>query len=205
VLQPSSAELVLHVEGREFPISILVTDLIALPAVPAGGEIGLNELLMLLGRRIGAERAIQIAERSTATGKESDALATFFGEGFGPIDVFRAWFAVAEDLRDPELSVSAFRLRLDGALGAGAAWARMLDATASEHSLQPSEVWFYGAELLRELGEIELPPEVDGIAKAEVLAAFRKRVQADLAHLNLDEKKRPWMQKVCAFYREAQP
>lgn len=203
VLQPVSAEVVLHVEGREFPVPILVTDLIALPAVSGGTGIGLNELLMLLGRRIGAERAIQIAERKMATGDDADALAAFFGEGFGPTDVFRAWWAVAEDLRDPALSVSAFRLRLEGALGAGAAWARMLDATANDHSLQPTEVWFYGAELLRELGEIELSPEVDRIAKEEVLAAFTKRVQSDLARLNIDEKKRPWMQRIRAFYREA--
>ncbi len=202
VLQPSSAELVLHVDGREFPVPILITDLIALPAVSAGAGIGLNELLMLLGRRIGAERAVQIAERNNTTNPESDALATFFGEGFGPTDVFRAWWAVAEDLRDPELSVLAFRLRLDGALGAGAAWSRMLDAATTGNSLQPSEVWFYGAELLRELGQLHLAPAVDRQAKEEVLATFKKRVQADLAGVNLDDESRPWMQRVRAFYGE---
>lgn len=203
VLQPTSAELVLHVEGREFPVPILVTDLIALPAVSAGNGMGLNELLMLLGRRIGAERAIQIAERNMAPGDDADALAAFFGEGFGPTDVFRAWWAVAEDLRDPDLSVPAFRVRLEGALGVGAAWARMLDATSNDQSLQPSEVWFYGAELLRALGELELTPGVDRSAKEQVLAAFTKRVQSDLARLNIDDKKRPWMQRIRAFYREA--
>jgi hypothetical protein len=202
VLQPASAELVLHVDGREFSIPILVTDLIALPAMAAGTGIGLNELLMLLGRRIGAERAIQITERTIAAGEDLDALAAFFGEGFGPTDVFRAWWAVAEDLRDPALSVSAFRLRLEGTMGVGAAWARMHDATAVEHSLAPSEVWFYGAELLRELGEIELSPDVDRMAKEDVLAAFMKRIRVDLDRLNIDELKRPWMQKIQAFYRE---
>jgi len=202
VLQPSSAELVLHVQGSEFPVTILVTDLVALPVITTGTGMGLNELLMLLGRRIGAERAIQIAERKKAGDGDSEALDVFFGEGFGPTDVFRAWWAVAEDLRESALSVSAFRLRLEGALGAGAAWARMLDAAASEHSLQPSEVWFYGAELLRELGEVELPPGVDRLAKEEVLTAFKTRVRADLAGINLDEAKRPWMQRIRAFYGE---
>ena len=203
VLQPFSAELVLHVDGREFSVPILITDLIALPALSTGAGIGLNELLMLLGRRIGAERAIQIAARKKATDPENDALAAFFGEGFGPTDVFRAWWAVAEDLRSPELSVAAFRLRLDGALGAGAAWARMLDAAATEHSLQPSEVWFYGAELLRELGQIQLAPAVDRLAKEELLATFRNRVQADLARINLDDAASQWMHRVRAFYGEA--
>lgn len=202
VLQPSSAELVLHVDGREFPVSILVTDLIALPAVAVGTGPGLNELLMLLGRRIGAERAVQIAERKSIADGESDSLSAFFGDGFSPTDVFRAWWAVAEDLQDPELSVLAFRLRLEGALGVGAAWARMLDAAVTEHSLQPFEVWFYGAELLRELGNIKLAPAVDRAAREAVLAKFRNRIQADLAALKITDDNRPWMQIVRKFYGE---
>lgn len=202
VLQPSSAELVLHVDGREFSVPILVTDLIALPAVSVGTGIGLNELLLLLGRRIGAERAVQIAERNSIADGENDALAAFFGDGFSPTDVFRAWWAVAEDLRDPALSVLAFRLRLEGALGAGAAWTRMLNAAVTEHSLRPFEVWFYGAELLRELANIELTPAVDREAKEELLATFRNRIQADLAGLNFDDAARPWLQRVREFYGE---
>jgi hypothetical protein len=202
VLQPSSAELVLHVDGREFPVPILVTDLIALPAVAVGTGPGLNELLMLLGRRIGAERAVQIAERKSIADGESDSLSAFFGDGFSPTDVFRAWWAVAEDLQDPELSVLAFRLRLEGALGVGAAWARMLDAAVTEHSLQPFEVWFYGAELLREFGNIKLAPAVDRAAREAVLAKFRNRIQADLAGLKITDDNRPWMQIVRKFYGE---
>lgn len=202
VLQPSSAELVLHVDGREFPVSILVTDLIALPAVAVGTGPGLNELLMLLGRRIGAERAVQIAERKSIADGESDSLSDFFGDGFSPTDVFRAWWAVAEDLQDPALSVLAFRLRLEGALGVGAAWGRMLDAVVTEHSLQPFEVWFYGAELLRELGNIKLAPAVDRAAREAVLAKFRHRIQADLAGLKITDDNRPWLQIVREFYGE---
>ena len=128
VLQPSSAEVVLHVDGREYSVPILVTDLVALPAVLVGNGLGLDELLMLLGRRIGGERAVQIAEQRAVNGEDNDALATFFGEGFGPTDVFKAWWAVAEDLQDPALSVPAFRLRLEGAIGVGrhglACWKR---------------------------------------------------------------------------------
>jgi len=204
ILQPSSAELILHVAGSEFAVPILVTDLIALPAVSTGAGIGLNELLMLLGRRIGAERAVQLAERNLATDQQNEELAAHFGEGFSPTDVFRAWWAVAEDLRDPELSVLAFRLRLEGAMGVGAAWTQMLEAGTKDNSLQMSEAWFYGAELLRELGQIKLLPTVDKPAKLELLRAFETRIRADLAGVNLSDGERPWMKYVRAFYQEAQ-
>jgi hypothetical protein len=202
ILQPASAEVILHVGGQEFAVPILVTDLVALPATTTGSGLGLDELLMLLGRRIGGERAVQIAQRCAESPGESDELATFFGEGFGPVDVFRAWWAVAEDLRDPTLSVAAFRVRLEGALGVGAAWARMLEAAESGQVLQRTEAWFYGAELLRSLGEVEVPPGVDRPAKEKVLAAFRQRVQADLDGVAPSETNRPWVEAVRRFYRD---
>ena len=203
MLQPSSAEIVLHVEGLEYAIPILVTDLVALPVTPQGPGLGLDELLMLLGRRLGSERAIQIAERRVAEMEDVDELEAFFGEGFGPTDVFRAWWAVAEELRDAGLSVQAFRLRLDGALGVRAAWSLMLDAMRSQETLQPAEVWFFGAELLRTLAEVELPPDADRQSKSELLAEFCFRVRADLSAITLDSETRPWLRRVRAFYEEA--
>jgi hypothetical protein len=78
----------------------------------------------------------------------------------------------------------------------------MLEAIKESDHLQPPEVWFYGAELLRSLGEIQVPQGVDHVAKRKVLNKFRKRVQADIAHIQLDEKGRPWLQRVQAFYGE---
>jgi hypothetical protein len=202
VLKPSTAEVVLHVKGRDFPVPILVTDLVALPAAPAGPPVGLEELLMLLARRIGAERAIQIAERRGAGSDANDELTAIFGDGFGPADVFRAWWSVAEDLQDAGLSVPGFRLRLEGALGAGAAWACMLDAV-KQKALTPEEVWFYGAELLRTLGEVDLLPAEDIDAKNAVLTTFRDRVRKDLGSLAIDAGSRPWVKRIEAFYREA--
>ncbi|TXH04058.1 MAG: hypothetical protein E6R07_08950 [Nevskiaceae bacterium] len=203
VLKPSTAEIVLHVDGRDCPVPILVTDLVALPAAPSGPSIGLDELLMLLGRRIGAERAIQIAERRERDPGGNDELAAIFGDGFGPTDVFRAWWSVADDLRDPSLSVQGFRLRLEGALGAGAAWACMLDAVKAK-PLTPEEIWFYGAELLRTLGEVDMPPAEDRDAKDAVLKTFCARVRDDLRSLAIDAGPRPWVERITAFYREAQ-
>ncbi|MEZ4361622.1 MAG: hypothetical protein R3B48_15655 [Kofleriaceae bacterium] len=201
-LQPTTAEVVLHVEAREFPAPILVTDLVALPAALAGSSMGLDELLMLLGRKIGAERAVQIATRRTSGTEDKEELHAFFGEGFDPTDVFRAWWSVAEDLQDAALSVPAFRLRLEGALGAGAAWRCMVDAAAAK-SMPIEEVWFYGAELLRTFREVELPAAEDREAKRQVLSRFTERVRRDLGDLGFAEGTRPWVKRVLAFYEDA--
>jgi hypothetical protein len=200
VLRPATAEVVLHVDGGEYPAPILVTDLIALPATSAGAALGLDELLYHLGRRIGAERVLQIVERKAA-GDDEAGLATIFGEGFGPTDVFRAWWSVAADLADPSLSVQAFRLRVEGALGVGAAWARMVEE-AGRQTLPVEEVWFYGAELLRELSGVVLPPTADRDAKQALLTAFCDRVRNDLAGLNLAAEAHPWAQRILTFYAE---
>lgn len=202
-LKPATAEVVLHVGGQEYPAPILVTDLVALPAAPSGPTVGLDELLMLLGRRIGAERAVQIAARRATGAGDNDELNAFFGEGFGPTDVFRAWWSVAEDLQDASLSVQAFRLRLDGALGVGAAWRCMVDAVANK-SIPVEEVWFYGAELLRALHEVELPVAEDREAKREVLSQFCGRVRGDLGELGFVAGTRPWVKRILDFYEEVE-
>jgi len=205
VLQPATAEVVLHVDGREYPVPILVTDLVALPAAPAAPALGLEELLLLLARRIGSERAVQLAKRRAPGAGEGDDPSSFFGEGFGPTDVFRAWWAVAEGLSDPTLSVPGFRLRLEGSLGVGAAWSCMMAAAEDEGSLSVEEVWFYGAELLRTLGEVELAPADDREAKRSLLEAFRVGVRADLASLGLEVNGRPWVDRVLSFYVDPGP
>jgi hypothetical protein len=181
---------VLHVEGKPYTVPILVTDLVALPVAAQGPGIGLDELLMLLGRRIGTERALDLAERRGAGA--DDELEALFGEGFGPTDVFRAWWAAAEDLGEAGLSVQAFRLRLEGALGFGAAWSLMLDAARQDPpSLPAPEVWFYGAELLRTLAQVELPREPDRDPKERLLTAFVERVRRDLSGLAFEGEARP--------------
>lgn len=202
-LKPATSEVILHVDGQEYAAPILVTDLVALPAAPAGPSVGLDELLMLLGRRIGAERAVQVAaRRATGTGADDD-LNAFFGERFGPTDVFRAWWSVAEDLQDATLSVQAFRLRLEGSLGIGAAWSCMVDAV-SDKTLPVEEVWFYGAELLRALREVELPVAEDREAKREVMSRFCDRIRGDLGNLGFVAGKRPWMKRILDFYEEVE-
>ncbi len=201
-LNPSTAEVVLHVGGREYPSPILVTDLVELPVTFSGATVGLDELLLLLGRRIGTERAVQIANRRAKGEPESDELNALFGEGFAPTDVFRAWWCAAEDLQDPDCSLLAFRLRLEGALGIGAAWSCMLDAQKRK-ALSAEEVWFYGAELLRSLAEVMLPALDDLEAKSLLLSAFRHRVRTSIEAIELDAGSRSWTLLVRRFYEEA--
>ncbi len=202
VLSPSTAELVLHVNSREYPVSILVLDLSALPATPDGTEMGLDELIMLLGNSIDIERAAKITARRTPGGNGRENPGSFFGDGFMPTDVFRAWWSVAKELQDPHLSVQAVRVRLEGTLGVDAAWTSMLDAV-EQKSLSSEEVWFYGAELLRTLTSIKLPESEDKAAKAQLIEALRERVRNDLGRLNFDDQGSFWLNSVFDFYRRS--
>ena len=205
VLQPSSAELSLQVEGQAFSIPILVSDLVYLPADATAPPLNLDELLMLAARRIGGERAVQIAriraERTPPAG-ESDQLAAFFSERFTPTDVFRAWWCAAEDLCNPAISVTGFRLALEGAMGTAAVWAAIHAAAKSGHMLG-EEAWLYGAELLRTLREVNLSDDArETVAKHKALAAFRDRVQTDLRSLLASPEDDEMLMKVKAFYAE---
>lgn len=206
VLRPASAEVVLHVGGKPYPISILVTDLVTLPAAPDGLALSLQELLMLLSRRIGAERAIDVAKRRKRTkkpnGDDDDAgLDVFFGEGFSPTDVFRAWWAIAEDLCDPNISLTAFRLRLEGAMGASEAWKRMLEFLREGGMLSPTEVWFYGAELLRSLEtEVDLSAVMDATEKTKLLRQFNERIRKDLETVRFTGDDSAWVRRIQSFY-----
>ncbi len=197
VLQPATAEVVLQVDDKDFSIPILVNDLVALPAIVAGNNLGLNDLLLLLGCRIGTEQAINRAKRRS-TDDPTD-LDRFFGAEFTPTDVFRAWWTVANDLHDPSLSVMAFRLLLEGSLGAGFAWKCMINA-ACENTMDATEVWFYGAELLRELDQLELLDAPDRDVKRELLDSFKLRVHSDLKSIAPEGADVKWVDTIRGFY-----
>lgn len=200
-LTPATAEILLHVKGQEYSVPILVTDLVELPVTQAGETIGLEELLLLLSRRIGIEGVMQISKRRAYDTDDTDEPNTFLGDAVSPTDVFRAWWSVAEDLQDPVMSVQAFRLRLEGALGVGAAWKCMLNAVAQK-TLTVEEVWFYGSELLRTLRGIKLPTADDVEAKHRVLSEFCDRVRGDLGGMGFEAGTRPWIKHILDFYME---
>lgn len=198
-LSPSSAEVVLHIAAEQFSCPILVTDLLALPISSAAGAITIDELLMLLSRRIGRERIVQIAECRSGEGTP-DEINLFFGDGFGPTDVFRAWWSVARDLGDPALSVQAFRLVLDGSLGVGTVWLRMVESLDGSGELQSIEVWFYGAELLRTLRQVELADAPDRVEKERLLDAFCAEIESQLAKVPLGSEDLAWVRDIRDFF-----
>lgn len=206
-LQPASAELSLQVGEQVFSIPILVSDLVYLPADTSTPALNLHELLMLAARRIGRERAIQIASaraQRTPPNRAGDDLVAFYSERFSPTDVFRAWWCGAEDLSNPALSVTGFRFALEGATGTGAIWAAIL-STARKGHMPSEEAWFYGAELLKTLHEMSLSDrdEKQTHAKRKLLSAFRERVKGDLRELLTDQTDIEVVRRVKAFYSEA--
>ncbi|HQC95205.1 MAG TPA: phospholipase D family protein [Aquabacterium sp.] len=201
VLQPASAELTLRVGGDSFQIPILVSDLVHLPADATAPPLGLEELLLLAGRRLGTERVVGLAKQRAARVPPGNDLPSFLSDRFSPTDVFRAWWCVAEDLSESTQSVTAFRLTLEGATGTAAVWAAILGAARSRH-LPAEEAWLYGAELLRTLSAVDLPESArrETAAKRAVLAAFHDRVMADLRSLLHGVKRNDMLRCLESFY-----
>ncbi|WP_437737339.1 phospholipase D family protein [Sorangium sp. So ce1335] len=198
-LANAPCELVLAACGREFTIPILVRDLAMLPASAALHDLDLRELLALLGRRIGVERLAGLRSDPSSVGMES-VLETIFGDGFGPVDVFKAWWGIAHDLAEPGLSAPALRAMLLGPLGAAAVWKRMREAVGVPDGLTRDEAWLYGAELLRTLAEVELPEDATAPRKREILAELTGGLHADLAALQPADDGRPWVQRILNYY-----
>lgn len=195
-LDAASAELTFEAAGREWEIPILVLNLAMLPTNPHLSGLGLRELLALLGRRVGGERLATMREQRGAAGVAS-ALDAVFGEGFGPTDVFGAWWGAVEDLAAAS-TVAAFRSRLQGSTGVLAAW-KLLCGVAGSH-LSKDEIWVYGCELLKELGGIELPPGPDTKAKKQLLSEAIATVRAGVDAAAPSEAEHKWLAIVAKFY-----
>lgn len=204
VLRPDCAELTLCVGEREFAVAIFVSDLAKLPVRHAELDMDLQLLLHVLAGRMGRERAAALHERARQASASLDSgpgLEAIFGEGFGPVDVFRAWWGACADLREPGFSVQAFRVTIVGSMGLAVVWSKMLAATSSDPpALTRAQAWFFGAELLRELGKIQLGPDPTSRAKAEVLKPFIEQLRVELRELAPSEGGEAWMRHVLEFY-----
>ncbi len=202
-LLPASCELELFAAGERFTIPITVRDLTALPVDASLAGLTLQELLALLGRRIGTERLSTLRRERGSAGAHL-ALEAIFGEGFSPTDVFRAWWSLAHDLADERTTLGSFRAQVDGALGCRAVWTKLREAVDAEDAaarLSPDEAWFYGAELLHTLRAITIPEGPDAPTKRTLLDAFLTDLQAHLADLSPDPKRGRWVKKVLAHYQ----
>ncbi len=197
-LLATSCELALEVAGTCFSIPIRVTDLAALPADPVEAQYGLAELIALLSRRIGRERLRHVVAQ-TGQERTRTILESLFGERFTPTDIFRAWKNLARELCEEGITLAAFRHILSGPIGGRIVWQRMREAVAEE--LSPEVVWFYGAELLKTLAEIQLPADADQPSKRGELQRFLDDLRTELAALAPDARGRPWLDPILRFYQ----
>jgi len=195
-LDAASAEVTLLAGGGEWAVPIRVLDLAALPTNPQLSELGLRELLALLGRRVGSERLAALRAQRGAAGIAS-VLDAVFGEGFGPTDVFKAWWGAVEDLK-LATTVAAFRHRLGGPTGVLTAWKHLREVP--DDVLSRDEVWVYGCELLREIKALELPPGADTPTKNALLGDASAALETELDQLAPSETDHSWLGTVAKFY-----
>ncbi|MFO0618918.1 MAG: hypothetical protein U0414_40390 [Polyangiaceae bacterium] len=193
-LDAASAELTLTAGGGDWPIPILVRDLAALPTCPSMASLGLRELLALLAGRVGSERLATVREQRGAAAASS-ALDAIFGEGFGPTDVFNAWWGGAEALRTAP-TIAAFRHILEGATGLMTAWNHLREDASDR--LSADERWVFGCELVKELRGVDVAGGADATTKRSLLEAAIRRLRGDLA--NLEPAGHAWLAPVAAFY-----
>ncbi|KAB2911573.1 MAG: hypothetical protein F9K40_00540 [Kofleriaceae bacterium] len=203
-LTAASCEVVVRAHDGERTFPIIVKDLAALVVGGAAQALGLRELLALVGRSLSLARHRAVIA-SHGVEMADAVLTTLLGEGFAPTDVFHAWWSVAQDLEDPALSLAGFRLRLEGAIGAGAIWRELrllVDKPGAE--LGREELWLYGAELRRELGNVEIPPGPDADEKRLVLEIFVAGLAADLAAIAPPTRQAAWLDQIVRFYGGAE-
>lgn len=195
-LLPTSAEIELVTGGREFSVPIRVSDLAELPVSAALAQLDLRELLAILGRRVGADRLASLLADRGATGADG-LLESIFGTGFGPIDVFKAWWGIAHDLEQP-ISVPAFRHRLRGPMGVVVVWDRLRAELGK--GITADEVWIYGCELVRTLRAVVLPEGAERDAKKALLDDAIAALEPSVAELRPSGGDRPWLDAVAHFY-----
>lgn len=197
-LSLNSCELTLEIAGVCYAVPIRIVDLNQLPVDPVEAQYGLAELIALLSRRIGRERMMHVATQPRQNATRS-ILELLFGEGFTPTDIYRAWRNVAHELGEEQLSLAAFRYIIAGPLGVRTVWRRMVEAVG--HEFNREVAWFYGAELRKTLGELQLPEDPDRSAKQAELASLLADLRAELEQLTPDPQGQPWLAPILRFYR----
>lgn len=195
-LDAGSAEVTFIAGEGRWQVPIVVNDLATLPCSPSLGALGLRELLALLGRRVSRERMDVLRGQRGEVGT-SEVLDAIFGEGFGPNDVFKAWWGAMEDLSNAS-TVAAFRNRLSGALGVRAAWESLSKAVGN--GLTCDEVWVYGCELLRELSGLILTDGPDTASKRALLEQEISALRAEVTRFTPIHSSHPWLGAVEQFY-----
>ena len=195
-LAASCAEVELAASGETWMIPIQVADPALLPARVGQMDLDLRAMLAVLGRRVGSERLATVRETRGREGV-SAVLEALFGEGFGPTDVWKAWWELRDDLSTAP-TMAAFRNRLEGLTGVTRVWQEL--SLVSETELSSDERWIYGCELCRELAKVEHPARPDREARQAMLDVVVASIRDDLRSLEPPDSDRPWLVAVRRFY-----
>lgn len=175
-LASSSAELELETGGSRWTIPIWVADLALLPTGPGLANLGLRELLALLGRRVGGERLALLRTQRGAPGVASvlDAarrrlrphgcLQGLVGPARGPLSGRPTVGALPPSPSRRERGARRLARPVRGA----------------DDQLSRDELWVYGCELLRELKRVDLAAGPDQPTRAALLEEQVASIRDDL-------------------------
>ncbi|HEX8148387.1 MAG TPA: hypothetical protein VF591_14505 [Pyrinomonadaceae bacterium] len=196
----ASCELTLKVGEASFAVPITVIDPEALPANPSLGKSTFEELIALYGGRMSSEKLARWRERAAEGAMADGALASFFGERFQPVDVFRAWFGMKAELEVGDLSIGGLKVLLDGPQGVRTVWRLLLEA-ADKGNMPREEAWFYGLELYRTLSMVQTE-ESSRFAeeKRSLLEGFLEELRAGLSEGRRAVSDRALARRLTEFY-----
>lgn len=198
-LNPTSCELTIKVNDEDFYIPIHVEDIQNLPANPFLALLGLEELLAYFSGRMSLESISRLRERAAQGEAVDTGLSFVFGDRFQPVDAFKAWFGMKEELSDSMLTVGGFRVVLEGPVGVQVIWERMKEAVEKERIAQ-EEAWVYGLELFKILSSIQFEDSPSGKEKCKLLKNWIDSLDQDLKEMKPQVQKHHWVKKVAEFY-----
>ena len=196
-LDRSCSELLVRMDGDEGRVPIRVIHLNALPSMGPPSPPDFEEFVSLFSGRYCAPHTPGGGGPGRGEGIDSDGTtASDWLPEVHPKDVFRAIFGRIQELADPDASLGAFDLLLDGPTGLRAFLRAMLKAAGLDR-LDAGEAWLYGQELARGLGHIDLLDTPINRAKMKRLQSFAVDVQTQLAPLKPAES---WSSALAKFY-----
>ncbi len=197
ILKLDSAELYLCVTAGKFCVDILVTDLIALPPLEYNHTLKLEDLLRLHQHYIGEERILQIAKERQHQAMENITTPASSDARYTATAIFKSWWNIASKLKNEDLSLQGLKLEIHGEFGVKTLW--KLIQNEEDKDMSKLQIWFYGAELLRELRKIEFQDD----RKNKELNDFCSKLHDDLHRLRQGaDMTRPWVKTIFKFYGE---
>lgn len=180
-LRPGCSELIVLIDGREGRVPIRIMNIVDLPGGSFSDELSFEDLVALHAGKLSIEG---LHARREATSRASDDMPEGNGwdASFGPKDVFRAIFSLAQQLSRQDMSLGAFQYALEGEASVQAMGECLL-AAHDAGRLGRGETWLYGMELMRTMRELRFPDEPIELEKKAQLATVLGELNTKLNKL----------------------